>query len=374
MAAPAAPVATPSVFSSIFGGGTVQATDTNKATEDIANLNSKFTFMSSSLTTSISVATELSPELKDVVDTTSLTSALDSTKNLQETCKGLSTDDCAKKQAQLQAETDAAQLKFYKDTLAAQITLLTKQRDKIQAQYDAIKSEKAGAMKNGALVFKGESVFASYDALLARINTDITTLSTSVPYIVSSTEGFQTSPSSVPAPGSGSGSALTKPPYVIPSVTLATDYDVEHEQILATYNSLMGNPYDVNRIMRNVKTFIYRRLVPIAFYITLALSVLWGGIVCSNMFREAEQDFLPARIWYFIHGMIGFPAVLAYSLYKPPYWVSGLFPLYARVITEEEEGGTEGENSNEQNTNEQNTTEENTTEEEAVENTSGTDV
>jgi hypothetical protein len=324
MATPAAP----SVFSSIFGGGAVQATDTKSATEDIANLNSTFTGMSSTLTSSISVATALSPELKDMVDTTSLTSALDSTKNLQETCKGLSTDDCAKKQAQLQADTDAAQLKFFKDTLAAQLTLLTKQRDKMQAQYDAIKVEKTKALQAGALVFKGESVFVKYDELLARINADILTLQASSPYIVPSTEGFQSS--------GGSGSAPSRPPYQLPTVTLVGDYDLEHEAILTTYNALVGNPYDLNRMIRNFKAFIYRRLVPAAFYVTLIFSIVWAGVICSNMYVEPEKDFLAARIWYFIHGMIGFPAVIAYSLIKPPYWVSGLFPLYPRVASVEQ--------------------------------------
>ena len=95
------------------------------------------------------------------------------------------------------------------------------------------------------------------------------------------------------------------------------------------------------------------------------------------MYVEAEQDFLAARIWYFIHGMIGFPAVLAWSLYKPPYWVSGLFPLYARVVAQEEEteeGNSNEQSTNQQNTNEQNTNEQNTTEEEVVEDTSGTEV
>ena len=324
MTAPAAP----SVFSSIFGGGTVATTDTAKATADIAALNSNFSGMSSTLTTSISTATALSPELKGLVDTSSLTAALDSTKNLQETCKGLSTDDCAKKQAQLQAETDAAQLKFYKDTLAAQIKNLTKVRDKIQAQYDKIKGEKEKALKGGALVFKADSVFPKYDTLLTKINTDIKTVESSVPYIVPSTgkEGFQTSPSS------GSVPPPVIPPYKLPVMTMASDYDLEHESLVASYDSLVGNPYDLNRIARNSSSFLYKIFIPIAFYFTLAVSAIWGGIVCSNMYVEAEKDFLVGRIWYFIHGMIGFPLVIAYSLIKPPYWVSGIFPWYARAV------------------------------------------
>jgi len=324
MAAPAAP----SVFSSLFGGGAVAPTDTSKATADIANLNSSFTGISSTLTSSISTATALSPELKGMVDTSSLTAALDSTKNLQEMCKGLSTDECAKKQAQLQADTDAAQLKFFKDTLAAQVTNLTKVRTKIQAQYDEIKAEKEKALKGGALVFKGDSVFPKYDELLTKINTDIQTLESSIPYVVPSTEGFQNLTSS------GSVAVPVRPPYQLPIMTPASDYDLEHETILASYNALVGNPYDLNRIMRNLRTFIAKSFIPIAFYFTLALSVVWGGIVCSNMYLEPEKDFLLGRVWYFIHGMIGFPLVLGYSLLKPPYWVSGIFPWYPRTPTE----------------------------------------
>ena len=325
MAAPAAP----SVFSNIFGGGAVPATDTGKATQEIANLNSSFTGMTTGLTASISTATALSPELKGMVDTSSLTAALDSTKNLQETCKGLSTDECAKRQAQLQAETDAAQLKFFKDTLAAQIKNLTKSRDNIQLQYDKIKGEKDKALKGGALVFKGDSVFPKYDSLLLKINTDIKTLEASVPYIVPSTEkeGFQSS-------GSGSSGivAAPTPPYQLPPITPAGDYELQHETIIASYDSAVGNPYDLNRIMRNIKTFMYRIFIPIAFYFTLAFSAVWGGIICSNMYVEAEKDFLVGRVWYFIHGMIGFPLIIAYSLIKPPYWVSGIFPWYPRVV------------------------------------------
>jgi hypothetical protein len=243
-------------------------------------------------------------------------------------CKGLSTDECAKKQAQLQADTDAAQLKFFKDTLAAQVTNLTKVRTKIQAQYDEIKAEKEKALKGGALVFKGDSVFPKYDELLTKINTDIQTLESSIPYVVPSTEGFQNLTSS------GSVAVPVRPPYQLPIMTPASDYDLEHETILASYNALVGNPYDLNRIMRNLRTFIAKSFIPIAFYFTLALSVVWGGIVCSNMYLEPEKDFLLGRVWYFIHGMIGFPLVLGYSLLKPPYWVSGIFPWYPRTPTE----------------------------------------
>jgi len=256
------PAASPSVFQSIFGGGTVAASDTKKATDDIASLNTQFTGMSSTLTSSISTATSLSPELKGMVDTSALTSALDSTKNLQSACKeGMSPEDCAKKQAQLQADTDAAQLKFYNDTLAAQTQLLIKQRDKIQGQYDTVKGEKVESLKKGALVFKGEPVLEKYEKLLGKINADILKLNSSKPYVVP-TEGSTSSGSS--------GSKPVIPPYELPTVMAAADYDLELEALISEYDSLIGNPYNVNRVSRNTKTFLYRYLVPIFFYTALA--------------------------------------------------------------------------------------------------------
>jgi len=275
----------------------------------------------------MSMASSLSPGVSNMVDTTALTSALNATQNLQEACKGMTTDECAKKQAQLQADTDAAQLKFFQDTLAAQIIELTAERDKISTQYDKIKKEKEVALKGGALVFKGDPAFAKYDALLSQINADITTLKNSKPYIVTSTEGFQNS-------GAGSNSVKIKvvqDPYKLPTVKMAGDYAAEHETILINYDSLIGNPYDYNRVMRSFGTFIFRMLVPIAFYVSLIFIAVWGGVMASNMCIEAEAEFLLGRIWYFVYGVIFFPIIILVSIMKPPFWVSGLFPLYPRT-------------------------------------------
>lgn len=331
------PPASPSVFQSIFGGGAVAATDTKKATDDIATLNAQFTGMSSTLTSSMSMATSLSPELKGMVDTSALTSALDTAKNLQSACKeGMTPEECAIKQAQLQAETDAAQLKFFNDTLIAQTQLLIKQRDKIQGQYDTVKGEKVESLKKGALVFKGEPVLEKYEALLGKINADILKLNKSKPYLVPT---FSTG---------GAGSIPIMSPYELPTVTAAADYDLELEELIYQYDSLIGNPYDLNRMSRNTKTFLYRYLIPILFYTVLGFSILWGGIICANMCVESEKDFLFARIWYFIHGMIGFPLVILYSIVKPPFWVSGIFPWRALLKEELISDAPVTENSTEQ--------------------------
>jgi len=326
MAAPASPAT--SMFSGIFGGGAPPSpTDTAAATASITNLNSGFGEMTSSLTSTMSVASSLSPSVSNMVDTTALTSALNATQNLQEACKGMTTDECAKKQAQLQADTDAAQLKFFQDTLVAQITELRAERDSIQTQYDKIKKEKEAVLKSGTLVFKGEPALAKYDSLLSEINADITTLQNSKPYIVPSTEGFQNS-------GSASTPVKTKvakEPYQPPMVKTAGYYKEQHENILINYDALIGNPYDYNRVMRSFATFIFRMLVPIAFYVSLVFIAVWGGVMASNMCIEAEAEFLLGRIWYFVYGAIFFPIIILVSIMKPPFWVSGLFPLYPRT-------------------------------------------
>jgi hypothetical protein len=240
----------------------------------------------------------------------------------------MSTDECAKKQAQLQADTDAAQLKFFQDALVAQIKELTTERDTIQAQYDKIKAEKEAALKGGALVFKGEAVFPKYDSLLLQINADITSLENSKPYIVPSTEGFQNS-------GSESNTApkinVIQEPYQLPTVKMAGEYKDQHETILIEYDTLIGNPYDYNRVMRSFGSFIFRMLVPIAFYVSFIFIAVWGGVMASNMCIEAEADFLFGRIWYFLYGILLFPLIVGASILKPPFWVSGIFPLYPRT-------------------------------------------
>ena len=324
--------ATPSIFSTIFGAPAApSAADTKAATAEISGLSSTFSGMTSSLTSSVSAATALSPDLKGMIDTSALTSAVDATKNLQEMCKGLSTADCAKKQAQLKADSDAVQLKFFNDALAAQLKKLTKQRDKIQAQYDKIKEEKTAALAKGALVFKGEEIFPQYDDLLNRINADIATVENSKPYLLDSEEGFQdgsatdsgsaADPTSVTVP-------VVKPPYALPAVASALEYDLELDQIIAVYDSLIGNPFDQSSIIRRVTNFFKVYLIPIGFYVFLALIMIWSGIVCANIYLPLEKRSLITRLWYFFHGMLLFPGVIPYSLIYPPYWVSGIFPWY----------------------------------------------
>lgn len=60
--------------------------------------------------------------------------------------------------------------------------------------------------------------------------------------------------------------------------------------------------------------------------ISVTLGVLFGGIVMSNAF--ADEYFWGIRLFYFIYGAVLFPLSIIYGIYKKPYWVAGIFPIY----------------------------------------------
>ena len=315
-----------SVYTSLFGGGATPAADTAAVTSQVAGLSSNFNTMTGTLSSSLSTASALSPDIAGMVNTSALTNALQDTQNLQEMCKNLSPADCATKQAQQQAAADAAQLKFYRDTLDASIKTYTDVLTTVKAQQASLQMEKDSALAAGTLVFKGDSIFPLYADLISRINTDISQFQASVPYLIPSTT----------TSGSSSGSA--KPPYELPSATsTVADYTAENDALIFKYDQMMGNPYDTKRMERSGERWLTQKFIPIAFLMTLVVSVIWGGIVLSNIYVEAEKDFIGTRVWYFIHGMLGFPAVLAYSLISPPFWVSGIFPWTPRKAVNEAE-------------------------------------
>lgn len=315
-----------SVFTSLFGGGATPAADTAAVTSQVAGLSSNFNTLTGTLSSSLSTASALSPDIAGMVNTSALTNALQDVQNLQEICKNLSPADCATRQAQQQAAADAAQLKFYRDTLAASIKTYTEVLTVVKTQEANLQKEKDSALAAGALVFKGDSIFPLYTELITRINADINLFETSEPYLVPNTTT------------SGSSSGPAKPPYHLPSAkTSVADYNMENDALIMQYDKLMGNPYDTKRMERSGGRWLTRKFIPIAFYMTLVVAVFWGGIVLSNIYVEAEKDFIGTRIWYFIHGMLGFPAVLAYSLISPPYWVSGIFPWSPRKPIDEAE-------------------------------------
>jgi hypothetical protein len=274
--------------------------------------------MKGTLSSGISLANTLSPDLKNIVDTSKITDALAQTDKLTEMCKNLSTEECSKKQILQQAENDAAQLKFYKDTLAASIKTLSDARVPIQTKLDAIVKK---GVTGGGIVVKGSEIIPQYEDILSRIDGDIVVLRASVPYI--------NPPASTAVFAGSSGSGSTRPEYVLPSVGTATSYTGEFERLNILYNNATGVPLSPEDVDAQVKRVLRTIVIPMSFYASLAFAAVLGGIALSNFFIEEKSLYI--RIYYFIWGMLGFPASLLYfSLIKTPFWVS-ILPVYPRL-------------------------------------------
>jgi hypothetical protein len=263
----------------------------------------------------------MSPDLKNIVDTSKLTDALGQTDKLTEMCKNLSTEDCAKKQIQQQAENEAAQLKFYKDTLTASIKTLSDARVPIQTKLDAIVQK--GVTTNGKVVL-GSEMISQYESLLSRIDGDIVVLRASVPYINPT--------ASTSVLGSSSGLGSTRPDYVLPTVGTASSYTGEFELLNIQYNSATGVPISAEDVNAQGKRIIKNIVIPVLFYLSLAFAAFVGGMALSNFFIEEKSVY--TRLYYFFWGALGFPASLLYFAMYPPFWVS-ILPIYPRLIPDD---------------------------------------
>jgi len=82
------------------------------------------------------------------------------------------------------------------------------------------------------------------------------------------------------------------------------------------------------------KDFIFTRMLnfstSIAFgllyYVILGLSILFGGIIVSNMYFQ--DDFWVNRLYYFVYGMAFFPISLLVGIIRPPPWMATIMPFY----------------------------------------------
>jgi hypothetical protein len=270
--------------------------------------------MKGTLSTSLTALNTLSPDLKDVVDTSVITNAMDQTTALQEVCKNLSTEECAAKQARQQAENDAAQLKFYQDTLAASITKLRGVRTLAQTRLDDMLRAKGSSP-----AFKGESILPQVEAVISRIDGDIKVLEKSVPYI--------NPPVSTSLLGSSS-SGSTRPDYSLPVTQSAVSYKTELDALNLQYKNLMGIQITEAEARETFVFWAKNTFIPILFYCSLAYAALIGGITCANMYTEEKS--LLNRLYYFFYGMLGSPAVLAYCAINPPFWTS-IVPMAPRL-------------------------------------------
>jgi hypothetical protein len=85
------------------------------------------------------------------------------------------------------------------------------------------------------------------------------------------------------------------------------------------------------------KDFIFTRMLAfstsiafeILYYVILSLSVLFGGIIISNMY--IQEDFWAGRLYYFVYGMAFFPISLLVGIIRPPPWLATIMPFYDRT-------------------------------------------
>ena len=304
-----------SMFTSLFGGGGASALDTASTTLQISAMGTIFTGMISGLKSALSA---LTPDLAGLVDITPITDLLDQTSKLQTECKNMTTDQCATQQAQLAAEANTAQLEYYNNLLRQSIANLEAALTKVESRYAEIKAEQAVTVG-----YKAAPVVPKFEELIANIKGDITVLRTSVPYI---NPPANVTLSSALDSGSGSSSGSSRPDYAPPSVGTKTGYLNQLDQLNNTYDDLIGNVLDLNRRSRSFWTWMYTIFIPLLFYLVLIACMVLGGSIASNYF--VKETFYMTRIVYFIYGFIFFPVPLFAAIVNPPYWVSGVMPLY----------------------------------------------
>jgi len=98
--------------------------------------------------------------------------------------------------------------------------------------------------------------------------------------------------------------------------------------------SAINRDADVDRYKEFVFTRMLKFSASIAFvvfyYATLTLSILFGGIIISNMYFE--EDFWAGRVFYFVYGMAFFPISLLVGIISPPQWLATIMPFFDRSL------------------------------------------
>ena len=321
------------MFSSItnlFGSSSTSEADKASSASQITTLNRNFTGMKGALSTSLT-SLEATPGVRDAIDTSMLTTALSKVEQLEEICKNISTEECEERQARLQADNDAKQLKFYQDELVKMTKDLTIVRTSAQAKLDEYLTAKASNP-----VFKGESMIPKVEELISKIDGDIAVVRKSVPYIdPPQTTSFLGASSSG---SSGSSSGSTRPPYALPSIRSHISYQSDLDGIKLQYNSLMGVPVSEADQREFWVNWLRYTFIPILFYSSILYAAVIGGTTCANIYGE-EKSMLN-RLYYFFYGMLGFPLVLAYAavyidtpllkMINTPFWTS-FIPVSPRL-------------------------------------------
>jgi hypothetical protein len=222
--------------------------------------------------------------------------------------------------SRLQSEFTASQFKMTQTDYNTKVNNLRTILETVKARNTAVHADTTTS----------KGLLTEYDKLLQDTNTALNTLleSPPVPFI------------NLPSSGS-SGSA--PPPYEIPVVLTPDEIQSTLDDLDDKHEQEAGSTFSLSRLYERLKR-IYKLFYTPLFYIVVILSALLGGIILSNAYIEVDNQAVLNRLFYFIYGAIGYPAVLVYSCMpsglnplkawpgKTPYWSAGIFPVYRRQL------------------------------------------
>ena len=232
-----------------------------------------------------------------------------------------------KETSRLQSEFTASQFKMTQDDYNTQVADLTAMVGKVTKRNTEIQADNTTS----------KELLAKYNTLLKDADTALTTLLNSPPVYKTEQDLAAEAAAAGSSGSSGSAPAAYSIPVVLTPGEIQNTLDVLDDQ----KDQEEGSGFSIKRAYAKFKRMYTVFYTPL-FYIVIVLSAFLGGIILSNAYAEVESEAVLNRLFYFIYGMIGYPAVLVYSCLpsginplkmwpgKTPYWVGGIFPYYMR--------------------------------------------
>jgi len=214
------------------------------------------------------------------------------------------------KRAQIEADLIATQTTALQEQYTTALSELQAKMKVIKERVEVVTADKTTS----------EGLSTQYKALLSDISGSVSLLLASPPTFSTGASGSSGS--------SGSGPAIST--YVIPTTPSPEDFQARLDTLDSAKDTELGAEFNSARTMRNFRWWINTYLVTPLFGIFIALAMLLAGSIASNAYVTAEKGYLMNRIFYFVYGALGFPLTILSACIKPPFWVSFLFPAYAR--------------------------------------------
>lgn len=219
-----------------------------------------------------------------------------------------------------------------KEAAALSAEYMVEQYNAIKVQYEKTLSDttaiaakintRVEEIKNDTTTSNG--LLSKYETLLSEVNDSVKLLNSSPPFYIEDTEPVLSN-------SSGSSGSAPKAKYVIPTVPSMIEYQDKLDTLDGLKEEEEGGGFTFSRIFRKFKNWVSLYLYTAFFAIIILSSMILGGIISSNAYVDVESMYLPNRIFYFVYGALGFPLSILAGCIKPPFWVAGLFPAYARA-------------------------------------------